>query len=147
MIKSFNKAIYGFLSVVMLLFISCQYDSNSTVYYDVTPFKDTIKASISFPGHALKDTITLSKKDSILYQITLSTGKMVSSGFRLDTLTLKTKNNYVKIDSLFTAGETYPLKMSLHVSTETGSLADIKGVEGINFNDSTMLYVKFAEAE
>ncbi|MBP1618551.1 MAG: hypothetical protein H6Q14_2378 [Bacteroidetes bacterium] len=147
MINSFNKAIYSSLSVAMLFFISCQYDNNSTVYYDVTPFSDSITATTSFSGYALKDTVTLSAEDSIPYQITISSGELVSAVFRLDTLTLTSENNYIQIDTIFTVGETYPLTLSLHVSTQTGSLADIKGLEGINFEDSTMLYVKFVEAE
>lgn len=147
MTKSFHKIRHSLLLVFILLLISCQYDNNSTAYYDVTPFKDTVKASISFPGHLLKDTITLSKKDSIPYQMTISGGKTISEVWKLDTLTLKIRNNHIRIDSLFTSGNTYRMKLSLHVSSQTGSLADIKGVEGVNFKDSTMLYVKFVEAE
>ncbi|OJU37134.1 MAG: hypothetical protein BGN96_04110 [Bacteroidales bacterium 45-6] len=147
MTKTFHKTVCSLLTVGVLAFFSCQYDSNATVYYDVTPIKDPITASLSFPGHALKDTITLSKKDSIPYQLLVSGGKTVSEVWKLDTLTLKVRNKYIRIDSLFTAGNTYRMKLSLHVSSQTGSLADIKGVEGVNFKDSTMLYVKFVKAQ
>lgn len=147
MTQSFHKAACKLLLGGMIILSSCQYDSKATAYYDVEPLENAIHASISFPGHAMTDTITISKKDSIPYQITISGGKIISAVFKIDTLTLKTKNNYIRIDSLFTSGNKYPVKLSLHVSTQTGSLADIKGVEGINFKDSVMLYVKFVKAQ
>jgi hypothetical protein len=56
-------------------------------------------------------------------------------------------NGYVHVDTLLAVNKTYPLKFSLWVSPQTGSLADIKGKEGVNFEDSTVLYLRFVDAQ
>ncbi len=129
--------------VLMLLLFSCEYDNNSTVYNEVTPFSGTIKATISFTNYKLKDTVFLSKKDSLAYNIAINTGRLDSTSFQMNGIALKTKNNYVKIDTILTKNTKYPLKIFVHVGTNSGSLADIKWVEGLTIKDSTVLYVKF----
>lgn len=139
------KFIYRYFSVCVLIFIlsACEYDSNATVYYDVEPMQDSINVSVTFPDYNIKDTVFISQADSIAYNLSISSGKLTSFAFVLDGDTLSSENNYVRIDSMLTTGDTYPLTLSMHVSSETGSLADIKGVEGYTMTDSTMLYVKF----
>lgn len=137
----------GITFFLILLFASCEYDSGATAYNNMTAPTDSTKASISFPGYSLKDTIKLSEKDSIPYLLTITNGELRSSVFKLGSVKLSAENNYIHIDTLLTTGRTYSLKYSLHVSSETGSLADIMEKEGVNYNDSTMLYVKFVDAE
>jgi len=147
---NYFRTIYILLFLLLLSFTGCEYDGGDSNFHDVSPPKeDSIKVEISLGEYEIKEIIEVSEKISIPYKITISSGKIRSCVFKIlnDTLPLDTINKLILIDELLSSTRVYPLSLNLRVSTQTGSIADIKDEEGVNFNDSILLYLKFINPE
>lgn len=133
---------------LLLILHSCTYNSGDIAYYNIEkPSEDSIKVNFSITGFQPTDTLIYSANQVLAYQLSYSSGIIQKFYFVINNDTITPENNQIDISGTNLIKNTvYPLKMNLRISTGTGSLADIKGKEGINIQDKTVLYVKSSSA-
>lgn len=134
------------IGCLLLAISSCEYDSDSTNYHEITPPEATITTNIELSGTNPENVIYIYAPTNLQYTLNTSSGTVVNQDFKLDGRSLTLQNgNIIHIYPSQYDNEIHLLKIKLTLSSGSGSLAEILGKE--IQNDEVEFKLKYVKTD